>query len=120
MFCGFRKHKNDTKLIILQYENVISKIEKACIDKGDDEFKRKIGGNPDLPALDARYHHKCYLDYTYKETRQCRPSLHDGAFSLLCDWIDLKLGEGRAIEIVNLPSRYQKIMTTMIHTRHRN
>lgn len=111
MFCGFRKHKNDTKLIILQYENVISKIEKACIDKGDDEFKRKIGGNfKDLPALDARYHHKCYLDYTYKETRQCRPSLHDDAFSLLCDWIDLKLGEGRAIEIVNLLSRYQKIL----------
>ena len=44
------------------------------------------------------------------ETRQCRPSLHDDAFSLLCDWIDLKLGEGRAIEIVNLLSRYQKIL----------
>ena len=110
MFCGFRKHKNDTKLILLQYENVISKIEKACIYKGDDEFKRKIGETLKIsqPLMQDTTTSATWTTHTKKHDNV--NLLYTTRRSVFCDWIDLKLGEGRAIEIVNLLSRYQKIL----------
>ena len=111
MFCGLKKHKNDTRLILLQYDNVISKIRKACETNDDTEFKRKIGGNfEDLPALDAKYHLKCYVKYTKGTKPSNELSVHDVAFDILCDQINLQLEEGRAIELPTLLSKYQEIL----------
>ena len=71
MFCGFKKHHKDTKLILLQFEHVINKIKQGCEGNCDDEFKRKIGGNfENLPAYDAKYHLKCYNKYMAKKNRE--------------------------------------------------
>ena len=39
-FCGYIKHNNGKKLILLQYESVIQKIKNKCESKGDLEFKK--------------------------------------------------------------------------------
>ena len=58
IFCGYIKHSNDKKMILLQFESVIQKIKSKCESKGDLEFKRKIGGSfENLPALHAKYNH---------------------------------------------------------------
>ena len=38
IFCGYIKHNNDKKLILLQYERVIQKIKSKCESKGDLEM----------------------------------------------------------------------------------
>ena len=43
---------------------IINKIKQGRGANGDDEFKRKIGGNfQHLPAYDTKYHLKCYNKY---------------------------------------------------------
>ena len=94
-------------MILLQFEHVINKIKQRCEANGDDELKRKIGGNfENLPAYDAKYHLKCYNKYMAKETEkgEKEPSVHDSAFELLVDYIDPLLEEGRALEMTSLLS----------------
>ena len=111
MFCGFKKRNNETKLVLLQFEHVIRKIKSVCESIGDNELKRKIGGDfENLPALDARYHSKCYLNYIRQTKQSERFTIHDEAFDVLCDYIYPQLDEGRAIDIPNLLSKYQGIL----------
>ena len=110
LFCGFKKHNKETKLKLVQYDTMIKKIERCCEIKNDFELKRKIGGSfENLPAYDARYHLKCYLKYTAIQEEKDEPprSIHDLAFDLLVKEIDVKLEEGRALELVDLLKKYK-------------
>ena len=60
MFWGHSKHKNNRKLKLIQYQNVIDKIEKACAERNDNELERKIGWDFDKPpTYKVKYHLKC-------------------------------------------------------------
>ena len=85
IFCGYIKHNNEKKLILLKYETVIQKIKNKCELKGDLEFKRKIGVSSEhLPALDAKYHHGCYSKYLSENCTEPRSeSVHNVAFQQL-------------------------------------
>ena len=104
IFCGYIKHNNDKKLILLQYETVIQIIKKKCESKDDLEFKRKVGGSfENLPALDAKYHHGCYNKYLSERCTEPRSeSVHNIAFQQLTNYLNPLLEEGRALEIPQL------------------
>ena len=110
MFCGFRQHHNDTKLILLQHSHVIRKIYDKCEAIYDEQFKWKIGGDFfNLPAYDAKYHLKCLNKYMSKTTDQNNrtESVHDTAFKELIKFIDPLLEEGRALELPSLLVKFK-------------
>ena len=43
MFCGFKKHHGDTRLITMQYQRVLEELKKQCKVKNYTEFEMKIG-----------------------------------------------------------------------------
>ena len=67
------------------------------------KFKRKIGGSfENLPALYAKYHHKCYKKYLSEKCTEPRSeSIHNIAFQQLTNYLNPLL-EGRALEIPQL------------------
>ena len=109
IFCGYVKHNNDKKLILLQYESVIQKIKNKCESKGDLEFKRKIGISfENLPVLDAKYHHVCYNKYLSEKYTGPRSVLvHNIAFQQLTNNLNPLLEEGRALEMLQLLKTYK-------------
>ena len=86
--CGYIKHNNDKKLILLQYASAIQKIKNKCESKGDLKFKRKIGGSfENLPVLDAKYHSGCYNKYLSEKCTEPRSeSVHNAAFQQLTNY----------------------------------
>ena len=112
MFCGFKKHKKDTRLIAVQYEKVIRSIEARCNELQDDSLKRKIGYDfSKLPALEAKYHKNCYLSYFKStETTNDKSTVHDICFSKLVSEIDNDLITGRALSVNNLLARYKELL----------
>ena len=113
MFCGYRKHKNDTKLKLLQYESVIDKIEKVCNGTNDNDLRRKIGGDfKNLPAYDAKYHLKCYVKYISQKstTKTDESNVHDIAFNKLINEVGHEILEGRAIKVKTLLSRFHELL----------
>ena len=90
---------------------MIDNIKKICEEKGDHDFKRKIGGCfENLPAHNAKYHLKCLLKYTYNYDARPTNSIHEDAFNKLVKKIDPKLEEGRALTIVDLLTSYKSIL----------
>ena len=90
IFCRYIKHNNDKKLILLRYESDIQKIKNKCESKVVLEFKRKIGGSfENLPALDAKYHHGCYIKHLSEKCTEPRfKSVHDIAFQQFTNYLN--------------------------------
>ena len=112
MFCGYKKHHNDTKLILLQYDNVIGKLKQRCRAKNDEEFEINIGGNFDnLPAYDAKYHLGCFNSYM-RETvsNKKEPSPHDICFEEFISYMDPLLEEGRALDMSSLVIKFKLLL----------
>ena len=112
-FCGYTKHKGDSKLKLIQYENSLKKLEAKCEEKHDQDFKRKIGGDfSKLPAYDAKYHALCYKNYMKddKPKAQNVEFIHETCFQLLVQDINPAISSGRALSLVNLLERFKELL----------
>ena len=112
MFCGYKKYRQDNRLITIQYESVLRNVEKRCMELDDFGFKRKIGGDfSRLPALEAKYHSRCYNAYMKKkEVSQTEISVHQICFDMLTNEMDKHLSTGRALNIQDLLSKYKLLL----------
>ena len=107
MFCTFKKHKKESRLVEVQYDDVIKKIEEQCNTIKDEELRLRIGGDfSKLPAFEARYHPGCYKSF-FRTKKDREKSVHDICFELLRRDIDEVLASGRAIEVHVLLEKYQ-------------
>ena len=110
MFWGHWKHKNDSKIKLIQYQNIIDKTEKVCAERNDDELERKLGRDFDKrPAYKAKYHIKCYVTYISKKRKAIsESSVHHVAFIKLINEVEQELLVGRAITVKPLLFRFKE------------
>ena len=77
MFCTFKKHKKESRLVEVQYDDVIKNIEEQCNTIKDEELRLRIGGDfSKLPAFEARYHPGCYKSI-FRTKKDREKSVHD-------------------------------------------
>ena len=112
-FCGYKKHNNDTKLILIQYESVLENLKKTCEERNDNDLKRTIWGDfSKLPALNGKYHCGCYKAYMRPSANPSEKimSVHNICFELLIQDIESLLLSGRALPLTSLLSMYKELL----------
>ena len=111
IFCGFKKHHGDTRLITMQYQSVIDKLKKQCKVKNDTEFEVEVGVSfDDLLAYDAKHHLQCFNTYIKDGKSDQTSTIHQYCFELLIRQIDPLLNEGRALSMTNLFNQFESIL----------
>ena len=112
-FCEYKKHNNDTKLILILYESMLENLKKTCEERNDNDLKRTIGEDfSKLPALDAKYHGRCYKACMRPSAKPSEKilSVHDICFELLIQDIESLLLSGRALPLASLLSVYKELL----------
>ena len=112
-FCGFQKDNKDSKLCLVQFENVIQQLENQCNLKNDITLQRKIGVDfSNLPALEAKYDASCYEAYMRPVHHITTPieNTDDYAFALLAQYMDPLLTSGCALTIHSLLDKFKHFL----------
>ena len=112
-FCGQKKRQTETRLVLIQYENVLQNLKKRCNEKNDLILKRKIGGDFDrLPVLDAKYHPTCFKLYMKETTQKAQGfnDFYDSCFEEFIEQFTPLLQAGRAVLLVDLLFMYKEIL----------
>ena len=110
MFCGFKNHHGDTRLITMQYQITIDKIKKQCKSKkwywilNESRCQFWRFSSIWCKVSSSMFQH-------FYERHQIWPSkMHQYCFELLIRQIDPLLNEGRALSMTNFLSQFKSIL----------
>ena len=111
LFCEQTKYRGETELRRVEYEQFWKTLQHKCMENNDTHLLLKIGEDfSALPALEARYHHKCHVQYikssSYKKV--VRTDAYDVAFKTFILYFKPLLDSGRALEMASLTAKYKE------------